>query len=643
MHLEYKQVQLLLHLLAHAGRTVKKNTLIERVWSGRVVVDDVLSVAVSQLRKALKDNARAPTYIKTIPGEGYQFIHPMDLAEVDKARLSIGLEPLLTPPPPIPEEPHTPILDFNGLNQHEAEALFFPPSNQSRQFKWLLATLLVPVIAVAGYHFVQPASEALGITDKRAPIFAVLPLENFSDNQSLDNYSDSLTEVLISELAKNTNFLVISRTSVTGFKGQQKPLPEIAKKLKADLVLEGALIQSSGNTEVSLQLIDARNDHHLWAERFNTDAGEVEPQLIAAKTLESIVAKIPEGKKPGVVFNSQTPSEEAQALYRRAETLLQTWQYPKMREAMRLLEDAIRKDGTFVKAYITLATIKRNLLFGEQLTLYNASSDIKALLQKAISVDPASADAHLLLAWTYFIIDWNFVEAEKHYLKAIEINKSHVEAHSGYAQLLIATGRFPEAHHHTRIVRELDPLAYSIPIAAWIYTMERRYDDAWKETEKLLALDPDSIAYHRSAQSILEYMGRERESYQHLKRMLELSGYSQEDIGHAENLYAEGGMKAVYNWLAFTKKELENIGQYNPPVSLARYAVKAGKTQKALDWLEQAYNEHRVEVLWLAVDPKYDSLHDEPRFLMLLKKIGLSLPPNQAAADSSQQQLSNAG
>src|SRR5690606_14118439 len=139
---------------------------------------------------------------------------------------------------------------------------------------------------------------------------------------------------------------------------------------KADLVLDGAIIQSSGKTEVSLQLIDARNDHHLWAGRFKTDAGKVEPLLIAAKTLEAIVAKVPGGKKDGIVFHSQTPSEEAQALYQQAETLSQTWQYPKMREAMRLLEDAIRKDETFVKAYVALATIKRNLLFGEQLTLY---------------------------------------------------------------------------------------------------------------------------------------------------------------------------------------------------------------------------------------------------------------------------------
>src|SRR5690606_40402488 len=123
----------------HAGQTVKKNTLIERVWSGRVVVDDVLSVAISQLRKALKDNARAPTYIKTIPGEGYQFIHPMDLAELDKARLSIGLEALLTSPPA--EGPHPPILDFNGSKEFETEALFFPPSRQSKPFKWLIAVL----------------------------------------------------------------------------------------------------------------------------------------------------------------------------------------------------------------------------------------------------------------------------------------------------------------------------------------------------------------------------------------------------------------------------------------------------------------------------------------------------------------------
>lgn len=622
-HLEHKQVQLLLFLLAYAGKTVKKNDLIKQVWSGRVVVDDVLSVAVSQLRKAFGDNARAPTFIKTIPGEGYQFIHPIDVAEVDKARQNIGLEPIMTPPA---EEPHPPVLDFNGSKHYETEALFFPPSARPGRLKWLAGIVLVPVIVVLAYRFTQPVSHAEDTTYGSAPTFAVLPLETYSDNPALEKYSDTLTEVLISELAKNTNFSVISRTSVMGFKGQQKSLPEIAQKLKADLVLEGAILESSGQMEVSLQLINARTDHHVWADRFNVDPNRNEAYLIAAKTLDSIVEEIPEGKKEGVVFHSRTPTEEAQELYLQAEALSHSWQQEKMREAMKLLEEAIKKDESFAQAYILLAYTKRNILFREPLVLYKASDDIKALLHKAIEIEPSSVEAHFMLASILFSVDWNLTEAERYYRKTLELNRNHVDAHNGYAQLLLAVGNFPGAHQQIQIVRDLDPLAYSVPVVAWIYTMERRYEQAWGETNKLLALNPDSIAYHRSAQTILEYMGREQESYQHLKRMLELNKYSAEEIEQVEKQFATGGLQAVYHWLAFTKHEINNIGQYDPPVSLARYAVMAGRKDEALTWLEQAFHEHRFEVIWIAVDPKYNSLHGEPRFKALLKKIGLSLP-----------------
>jgi DNA-binding winged helix-turn-helix (wHTH) protein/TolB-like protein len=596
--LENKPMQLLLFLAENPGINVSKNDIFETVWKGRIVTDDVLSVAISHIRKALSDNARNPKFIKTIQGFGYCLIAPVLIENNDKQKSEKESS--------LPEKIITSRRSISGT-----------------QYSILAGIALLLILLVLTLNGSQPISEQV-TTPSKHKVLAILPIASYSDKQAHQHLSDSLTEILISEFAKRANWRVISHTSVERFKDSNKNLPEIAKELGADLVVEGSLITSGTEFVVSLQLIDAKSDTHYWAERFNylQQPNYSKQEEIAEQSINSIAEIFPKGIK---AHNNRLTdvSTNTNERYEKAHQLMKSTNNSDWQQALSITEQTVVISPNYAPLYVLMAQAKIKILNVEYGQLDKRIPEYRVLLNKALELDPQLAMTHTELASLYFLADWQFDKAEYHFKQAISLNPNTTDTRIKYLNFLLAMKRFADAMQQVRIIRQLDPLAYSIPMMAWGFNMQRKYDEALLETHKLLNLNPNRFSYLWSAQSISENMADIKKSTLHMLRLLETVEYDERERQQIKLAANKDGLSGIYYWLLHLKKETRNIGQYLPPMSFARYALSSGNNQLALDYLEQAFDSKQVEILWIDVDPKYDALRGEPRFKSIISKLGL--------------------
>lgn len=250
-------------------------------------------------------------------------------------------------------------------------------------------------------------------------------------------------------------------------------------------------------------------------------------------------------------------------------------------------------------------------------------AESKQVFQQVLAVDPAIGDAYLQLALIAIVHDRELKQAQEYFIQAIALNPAEIVAHLRYAELLLALRDFTQAAHHNKIAQSLDPHYYVSASIAWVYNMAGRYAEAKQELAKLYSLEPDSLIYHSSALRLYENMGDEKAAFKHYLLAFAVAGYSKAELAEARAVFAQGGLQQLHYWLAVTKNEQRDVGQYHPPISTARYFAAADDTERALDYLELAYAQDDYLLLWLSSDPKYLPLHGLPRFNRLLKKLGL--------------------
>lgn len=288
--------------------------------------------------------------------------------------------------------------------------------------------------------------------------------------------------------------------------------------------------------------------------------------------------------------------------------------------AMALVQKTMAAAPEFAGSYALAAYHEGQNVFGDTISDARLAT-LNSWIRHALTLEPNHQQAHLAKANLLFGMDWDFEQARHHYEKAL----GGAESYFHYAQFLLAMGDFERALAASYRYQDLDPEGYSVASVAWIETMAGRYDDALESINALNILDPNNFYYHVSRQAIFEQLGERGEAYVELRWLMQEAGYTAKDMELVQLQFEAGGLKNVYAWLLDTDEKQFNIGQYEPPLSLARYAIAAGQYQQALEFLEQAVNQRQVEVLWLAVDPKYKPLHKHPLFTTLLHKIGLNL------------------
>jgi tetratricopeptide (TPR) repeat protein len=241
-----------------------------------------------------------------------------------------------------------------------------------------------------------------------------------------------------------------------------------------------------------------------------------------------------------------------------------------------------------------------------------------------LTIAPDNPGIHARLARLEFLIEWNTSAAYTHYRDAIALEPDNADLHLSLSYLQLAIGEFEAAAASLERSRALNPSNFALEMAAWIYNMQRHYEQAQLELDRLVLTRPGTLNYHVSAQSVFENSGDHQRSFQHLLKVLELKGYQSEALDQASLIFNQTGLAGVYRWLHLDRREPRNIGQYRPPLAYARYAIRYGDIDTALAYLQAAVEARQFELLWINVDPKYDLLRGENRFQAILDSIGLS-------------------
>jgi TolB-like protein/tetratricopeptide (TPR) repeat protein len=484
------------------------------------------------------------------------------------------------------------------------------------------AAFVALALALAGGLFwlvrersaIQPASASGGIRS-----LAVLPLQNFSGNPEQDYLSDGMTEALIARLSTIHALRVISRTSAMQFKGTRKSVPAIGKELNVDAVIEGSVLRSGDKIRVTVQLIRADTDEHLWSGTFDRELQDVlalqnEVTQGIAGHIESAVT----GAR-GSPVPPRTVAPDVYEAYLKGRFALHAGSRAGLEEALRDFQTAIDADATFAPAYVGLASTYEALglvFYGEPPG--ETRPKTVAAARRALELDPELAEARGLLA-NALQKDWRWPEAEAEYRRAIELSPSDAGAQAGLADWLVCQGRTEEALASARRAQELDPRAFSGGQVGWILFQARRYDEAIRVLRTALTVKPKDPMTVWFLGFALTGAGQFDEAIQVLENAASLSNRSSAVLGVLVHAYAGAGRRTD---ALLVLDELQRRRQrgYVPPAAFLNAYLGLGDKEEAFAWLARAAEERSNITQFLKVHPFFDPLRGDPRFAAFLRR-----------------------
>ncbi len=481
------------------------------------------------------------------------------------------------------------------------------------------------VLALLAFAYLRLRSRPADTPQPKITSLAVLPLKNLSRDPSQEYLADGLTEALIGRLSGIHDLRVVSRTSVMRFKDPQVSVPEIARTLGVDAIVEGSVIQEGDRIRVTAQLIRGSTDAHFWSVTYDRelrDALGLESEL--AQTIAEKVQVTVTGKERERLIATRPVAPEVYESYLKAR-----FAYNKgnskadIEESIGHFENAINKDPTFAPAYLGLATSYSRL----STVFIGVSPDetrpkIINAAEKALELDPDLAEAHVLLADVQQK-QWHWADAEAEYRRALELNPNDADAYAGLASWLLCQGRTDEALAWAGRGRELDPLSVSGTNIGWFLFQSRRYDDAEHELRSVLAIDSDDANALWYLGFVLLAKNQPEAAIPLLEKALSVSNRSPAVIGVLIRAYAHAGRRSDALRLLAEMKRRAKAG-YLPAGAFVNAYLGLGESDQAFVALEQAFKEHSNILLYLKVHPYFDPIRADPRFADLVHRVGLS-------------------
>jgi TolB-like protein/DNA-binding winged helix-turn-helix (wHTH) protein len=612
--LQEKPFQLLVLLLEHAGRITTREELRQGLWSADTFVDfDAnLKTTLNKLRQVLGDSAENPIYIETIPRQGYQFLPPV---------VSLECEPRLTgdastgdaQPPAISKSADVPT-DSSGT------------STSLRLAGWqaISAVILALVLVVAGIYALRTKSAPVLKPIQQRVLLLVLPFDNLSGDPTQEYFSDGLTDEMITLLGRQypNGLSVIARTSAMRYRATQKPLPQVARELGGvDYVLEGSVRRSGNHVAINAQLFRTRDQASLWAETYESGVADVLTiqNNVAGQIARALVLEVaPErGRQPRSVPNPKIYDAYLMGLYeanQRSE--------PSLRKSVEYFKTAIQGDASYSPPFAGLANSYLLLAGWLLMPPSEAYPKAKAAALHALELDETLAEAHTTLAEAEHEYEWKWADAEPEFRRAIELDPNSAIAHKSYAEFLMHGARTAEAIREMERARDLDPLSLIVnTLVGFAYSNARQYERAIEEYKKVIQLDPQFAPAHYFLGGALTNVKQYDEAIAHLQKAKDLShGASLMSAGLARG-YALAGRRDQAQQ-SLRELQLSGMHHYVSPYGVAQVYAALGDKSGALDMLDRAVNEHAFEVLFLRIDRSFDSLHKNPRFEELLKRVG---------------------
>jgi TolB-like protein/Flp pilus assembly protein TadD len=476
---------------------------------------------------------------------------------------------------------------------------------------------LIETLARRGYRFIG----ALQAKPGRIESLAVLPLENLSGDPEQEYFAEGLTEALINILilARIGALRVTSRTSAMRYRKTDKTVPQVARELNVDAILEGTVLRAGDRVRISVQLIDAPADTHLWAESYDRDLRDI--LALHAEVAQAVAREVQVKLTPHDQTHFAHPHPVDPQAY---EDYLKGRYYWNRRpaelgKAVQYFEQAIAKDPGYAAAFTGLADCLNSVTAYGIAPPNEGSVKAKQLAQRALEIGHSLAEAHTALAIAS-MYDYDFSTAEREFERAIELNPRYAHAHSMFSFYLVWTGRYEEAYTEAQRGLRLDPHSSIINShLGWVYFYGRRYDLAIEQCQKTIELDPNSgaawgfLAWAQSCKSLYE---ASIVSWRKACALWPGSG----PVAWLGETYAAAGHRGEALKVLEQLQELSKQ-QYVTPYGVGRIYAALGQTEEAFRWLETAYEQRGNWMVFLKVDPVFDDLRSDPRFQNLLRRM----------------------
>ena len=613
-----KVFDMLVVLIENHGHLVEKEQLLSSVWNDQFVEEGNINKNISMLRRVLGEG-NGQQFIETVPKRGYRFIAEVRKVSDDEQTNLVQNTSTISP---ALEGTDRPSKITAEIDQHREPVL--PADTESRKRNWILLFGLpvLLVTAIAYVAFMRPRSS---LTPTISSI-AVLPFQNLSNDSTQDYFVDGMTDALIGDLAQIGALRVISRTSAMHYKGTNKSLPEIAKELNVDAVVEGTVQRSGDRVHVRAQLIHAASDSHLWVAEYDRD-------LRDALDLQSEVARAIAGQ----IRIKTTPAEQRLLVPRRTiareaiDNYLQGRYFwnrrteQDVRKAIWYFESAIKEDANYAQAYAGLADCYNQL--GTAMIGVMPPSEARRIAEnaarKSLEIDNEVAEAHATLGYVNFF-NWNWAAAEEEFKRSIELNPNYASAHSQYAGYLVARSRIDQALEEVNRAQELDPLSLSISsFRGFILENARRYGEATEQLRRVIAMDPNH--YQANWYLALTYVANRQldEAIATGEKAVTVSGRAPAALGVLGLAYGAARRKREANQILNELLQLQKQ-RYVTPMALTYVYIGLGDKDHAFAWLEKAYQERSNHIAFFKVSPTVDPLRSDARFADLLHRIGLN-------------------
>ena len=605
-------MELLILLASREGQLVTRSEIADRLWESEVFVDTEhgINTAIRKLRYLLRDDPDHPQFIQTVIGMGYRFIAP--ITTVEKASSEA-----VRPGALVEAAAMDPVQPKEAISAEALTGAPTLPTLRPRYPAWvglgaLTALLVIIPIMTLGAH---PLGERL-LHGNAQPVInslAVLPLDNLSGDSSQEYFADGMTDELITMLAKDSSLRIVSRTSVMQYRGARRPLPEIARALHADAILEGSVSRSANQVHMTLQLIRADTDSHLWADSYERDANDLALPDEAAKAIANQLHRAVPAVKANRYVNPAAHDAYLHGNY--------LWFGLHMEESGAWFRKAIDLQPDYALAWAGLADYYGEGVVVDVLDPRTSIVPEEQAAERALELDPNLPQAHQAMAAMFLIDRWDWGDADREILRAVSLDPQNGELYYLRAHLLQALNRNAEAIELGKKAMEIDP--FSRPYAlAGLYEGARQFDAALEEIRLRLEANPNNLDLLGLEMDTLRRTGKYKEAVDAWAKWHILTGDPQSAV-NLRRAWDRGGARGFVRW-QLGRRLLQSKSSYVSPVELASYYAQLRDKERTLALLEQGYRQRATDTLWIQEDPAYDFLHSDSRFRSIVQRTGIA-------------------
>lgn len=603
-----KAFDTLVLLVENSGHLLEKEELMQRLWPDTFVEEANLSNNISLLRKVLGNDPEGHHYIETVPKHGYRFAAKVVEGTEDSAAFLVAQQTIAS----------RPLEEANGHEQ--------PPATVRQPGKRRTGYVL-PLIAVVGLLAIVFAAVYFRLKHDVAPApiksIAVLPFRPLVAEDRDELLELGMTETLITRLSGLKDVRVRSMSAVRKYDALDRDPLIAGKEQKVEAVLEGNVQKTGDRVRVTVRLLRVQDGQTLWADTFDTPLADILAlQDSLSERVATVMAVKLTGEEKQLLTRRPTDNREAYELYLKGRLFHRQWTAEGLQKALLCYSQAIAIDPNYALAYAGKADV-----YSGNASVFLPPSEAmpkaREAARKALELDDRLPEAHRSMAFVKQFGDWDWAGAEHSFRRALELKPNDAEIHANYSGLLMSQRRFDEAMAELRQAQELDPFSLAVKYrTGLLFYFSRQYERALQHSRDVAALYPNSDEPHRSLGSVLSQKGIYKEAIAELEKAVELRR-ADGTISALGNTYALAGQRDQANTLV---KELEEHARrrYVSPVSIARIYAGLGDRERVFKWLDKGYKDRSDHLLALGIDPTFDSVRSDPRFAVLMRRVGLA-------------------